>query len=780
MLKRSFKKYISVFLVVLFTLSMMPSVLYAAGEEGTNVAVNTNTGTEYSSLQEAFNDAGKGDTIKLLADVTEHFTVGKEAALNLDGNKLTVDVNEGVSVTSGSSLTITNGSIDSAYTDILNANGGTITLGASLSVTASRGADIYAHNNGTVIIDGAVVYGGEGNVTAFAEAGGKIIMNSGMLESATMALSVNGTGSAEISGGEVKGGGTVIRAGSANYAPDNGLITVKGGTVSTTSTTLCTAWARFGGKIVVEGGEVIGNGRGGLVSTSNSTVEVTDGTVTDATGYAVLAHEGNATANISGGTINGALGSGSTNAGTGNTVTVSGGVIKGQVYVQNASTFNINGGIYQTNKGNGDSFTRKDNKLLVQIESGEYAGMYQLQVDKTDLKTEIDTATEEKDSTSVSEDGKDLAPGTVYVTPEDAQNLQDAIEAAQAVYNNPVATQSEADTAKETLNTARQAFDAAKKTAAAVDKTALKAAIDAATEDKDSTEVSEDGKGLEPGTKYVTSEESQKLQDAIDAAQAVFDKADATQNETDAATAALDTAKQTFDGSKKEAAVDKTALKTAIDTATEDKDSTKVSKDGKDLEPGTKYVTPEDSQKLQDAINAAQAIYDKADATQHETDAATAALDTAKKAFDDAKKEAEKATVYKITFDLNGGTLDGQTGAVTVEYEMGKIIRLPKPTREGYTFDYWEGSHYEADQEYVVTEDHTFTAQWKKNSSSGSGSNNSSSSKSGSSSGSSSGKTAASAKTGDTDTMVLWIGLLLASLLIMTGLLVDRRREQDS
>lgn len=66
-----------------------------------------------------------------------------------------------------------------------------------------------------------------------------------------------------------------------------------------------------------------------------------------------------------------------------------------------------------------------------------------------------------------------------------------------------------------------------------------------------------------------------------------------------------------------------------------------------------------------------------------------------------------------LTFDLAGGTLDGQTGTVTVEATVGDTITLPAaPTREGYTFRCWLGSEYEAGAEYLVEGDHDFTAAW--------------------------------------------------------------------
>ena len=67
-----------------------------------------------------------------------------------------------------------------------------------------------------------------------------------------------------------------------------------------------------------------------------------------------------------------------------------------------------------------------------------------------------------------------------------------------------------------------------------------------------------------------------------------------------------------------------------------------------------------------------------------------------------------------ITFDLNGGTLNGKTGTYTVKAHDGQIIELPAaPTREGYEFDYWKGSAYQPGDFYKVDGDHTFTAKWK-------------------------------------------------------------------
>lgn len=72
----------------------------------------------------------------------------------------------------------------------------------------------------------------------------------------------------------------------------------------------------------------------------------------------------------------------------------------------------------------------------------------------------------------------------------------------------------------------------------------------------------------------------------------------------------------------------------------------------------------------------------------------------------------ETRATYLITYDLNGGRLDGKTGKVTLVVPEGETITLPLPSRAGYSFDYWKGSVYHAGDTYTATESHTFTAQW--------------------------------------------------------------------
>ena len=67
-----------------------------------------------------------------------------------------------------------------------------------------------------------------------------------------------------------------------------------------------------------------------------------------------------------------------------------------------------------------------------------------------------------------------------------------------------------------------------------------------------------------------------------------------------------------------------------------------------------------------------------------------------------------------LTLDLNGGTLGGKTGTIKERAKLGDKYKLPEPSRDGYEFEYWEGSRYYAGETFDVTENHDFKAIWNK------------------------------------------------------------------
>ena len=139
---------------------------------------------------------------------------------------------------------------------------------------------------------------------------------------------------------------------------------------------------------------------------------------------------------------------------------------------------------------------------------------------------------------------------------ETADALAKAIADAQAVANDPAATQDDVDEAAKAVKAAQDAFDAAKKVveepAPELDTTELEEAIGIATNDKANTPVLADAGAIDTTVEYVTSQAAQDLQSAIDEAQAVLDAAKEpgttlTQDDVDAATAAIKDATKQFD-----------------------------------------------------------------------------------------------------------------------------------------------------------------------------------------------------------------------------------------
>lgn len=84
-----------------------------------------------------------------------------------------------------------------------------------------------------------------------------------------------------------------------------------------------------------------------------------------------------------------------------------------------------------------------------------------------------------------------------------------------------------------------------------------------------------------------------------------------------------------------------------------------------------------------------------------------------------SETQKETASVYRLQYNLNGGTGDATANYNDAFYHENESVTLAaKPTREGYHFDGWQtgkGDCYEAGSELVLTGDEVFTAQWKKN-----------------------------------------------------------------
>ena len=133
-------------------------------------------------------------------------------------------------------------------------------------------------------------------------------------------------------------------------------------------------------------------------------------------------------------------------------------------------------------------------------------------------------------------------------------------------------------------------------------------------------------------------------------------------------------------------------------------------------------------------------------------------------------------TTHQITYKLNGGTYNGNPDDIVETHKVGDTIKVhaAPDARPGYTFAYWEGSRYNPGDDFVVKENHTFTAVWikdtpKKDDNSDDDSDDDSGSEDSSKKG--------GAKTGDYTNIWIWIALITSSLGATYVIRSSRRRE---
>ena len=239
---------------------------------------------------------------------------------------------------------------------------------------------------------------------------------------------------------------------------------------------------------------------------------------------------------------------------------------------------------------------------------------------------------------------KKLAETEQY-TPSSLKDLEDAVKAAQAIYDDPNADQDKVDEAKKNVEDKMKALKEKAK------KDALKLAITAAEGDAALVD------------KY-TEESIEKLQKAIKEAKEVLADENASQEEVDAAEKAVQAAQKSLvekETPKPEAPVKKDELKAAVE------DATKVVGD-------TEQYTEESLAALQAAIDEANAVLDNPEATQAEIDAAVKAVKEAKAALkvkedkkddkkdDDKKDDNKKDDSNNGTFN-NGSSNNGSSNA---------------------------------------------------------------------------------------------------------------------
>ena len=106
-----------------------------------------------------------------------------------------------------------------------------------------------------------------------------------------------------------------------------------------------------------------------------------------------------------------------------------------------------------------------------------------------------------------------------------------------------------------------------------------------------------------------------------------------------------------------------------------------------------------------------------------------------------------------ITYKLNGGSYNGDTSDIIEKYPKGVVINIHEaPVRNGYTFLYWKGSEFDPGDEYTVTEDHEFVAQWKEG----------------------------SPQTGEENSILLWVLIMAIAYIELFGvMLIEKKRRMN-
>lgn len=173
-----------------------------------------------------------------------------------------------------------------------------------------------------------------------------------------------------------------------------------------------------------------------------------------------------------------------------------------------------------------------------------------VQVSRAELAPAISAALAAEEGVATSKDGKDVANGGKWTTTAAREALDQAISAAQAVYDDQGASQAGIVQATADVTAATAAYKKAIKTAT-VSKAALSKAIKAAQAAEKGVATSKDGKDVAKSKQWTTTAAKKKLDDAIAAAQKVYKDGKATQNAVDKAAKSVAAAQKTYEKAKK-------------------------------------------------------------------------------------------------------------------------------------------------------------------------------------------------------------------------------------
>jgi hypothetical protein len=260
------------------------------------------------------------------------------------------------------------------------------------------------------------------------------------------------------------------------------------------------------------------------------------------------------------------------------------------------------------------------------------------QADKTALAAAITTAKTEIETVTESTTAANVPIGTKWVTTAEKAAFQNAINAAEAVNNNPSANQTQVNNQVTALAEARTVFLNVKKNGSAdpVNTDALSAKITNAETARDSVIIAANAGEAAQGAKWATQAQFDALNTAITAAKTARTEA-TTQSAVDTAVSTLNSAITTFNGAvsgngagTKTTGFSQAALDALKVTANAAKTGVTPSTNGDDVPPTGTWVTQTALETLNNAITAAS--------SPPTIDSAYLSLQSALTAFNNAKQ----------------------------------------------------------------------------------------------------------------------------------------------
>ena len=313
-----------------------------------NVAHVDSKNEDYTTLVEAFAEAGITDTVRLIHDasisgLTESAEVeeGKNITLDLNGynivagntetilNNGTLTVTDSTSHLDESGAIVEGSFLNGASTIIKNNGTCTIEKGKYELTLGGTSSEYYKliENAGTITLNGGTFNTNEKCSKVINSTFGNITVNGGTYSntSSDKVMDISG-GSLRLNGGTISGSDNVI------YCSGTGTVDIKGGTITATSKVI---YNDSENNICINGGNITGE----VYNSTTGKINITNGNITgNVCNYA----EGKV--DISGGTVNGSGKIVVNNRASGE-INITGGTIKGARCVVNNSigTINVDG-----------------------------------------------------------------------------------------------------------------------------------------------------------------------------------------------------------------------------------------------------------------------------------------------------------------------------------------------------------------------------------------------------------------------------------------------------